>query len=354
MTRTLTRPARPTPVDTVIQAALVRDPKMIVLKAVTHELPALGTGSAGASVDDAFGRDSLGKGSAGKGSAGKDFAGNEALGKRIMTMPYSPRTVIGAAVGAAGSGVQVVADLREAGTPVGLAEELLRFESALKDAQTPLPMILRARWSAFKGSDDHTARAAASLCAQMALMPVALPSCSADAAGMAATAIALRQPVLLFEHDALNDDPSSFGPGGTGGTGGEMPRFIRFGSARILRNGWDLTVVALSRFAPAALSAAIRLEREEGITCEVIDPRTIAPLDVDTIITSLERTGRLLILDDGPPMFGLSAEIAASVAERAPMGLHAPVQRPDLRGLVLREADLMDLFRHAFHSQGAL
>jgi 2-oxoisovalerate dehydrogenase E1 component len=146
---------------------------------------------------------------------------------------------------------------------------------------------------------------------------VVVPSRPYDAKGLFAAALASDDPVIFFEHRELltirGDVPQEYY---------ELP----FGQAVVLREGSDVTIVSLAQMVHRSLEAATALE-SEGISVEVIDPRTVAPLDTDTILRSVAKTGRLLIVDETFAPFGLGAEIAARIVESGFDELDAPIRR---------------------------
>jgi 2-oxoisovalerate dehydrogenase E1 component len=146
---------------------------------------------------------------------------------------------------------------------------------------------------------------------------VALPTTPYDAKGLLKTAIRSDDPVLLLEHTAQLH---------LKGPVPEEEYYLPFGQAAVARAGQDITVVAMALMVRKTLEAAEQLAGE-GISVEVIDPRTIAPLDIDTILESVHKTGRLLIVDETFGPFGVGAEIAAQVMDRGFDDLDAPVRR---------------------------
>ncbi len=144
-----------------------------------------------------------------------------------------------------------------------------------------------------------------------------VPSNAYDAKGLLIQAIRDDDPVIFCEHKLMYDLRAEVP---------DEPYTIPFGEANIVRDGDDVTVVALSRMVHYAGEAAETLAGE-GIECELIDPRTTSPLDEDTILESVERTGRLVVVDEATPRCGMAADIAALVAEKAFAALKAPVRR---------------------------
>jgi pyruvate dehydrogenase E1 component beta subunit len=148
---------------------------------------------------------------------------------------------------------------------------------------------------------------------------VAVPATAADAKGLLKSAIRDENPVIFIEHEALY------------GTRGEVPdseeHLVHFGEARVVREGSDMTIVGISRMARTAERAAERLAQEHGVQAEVIDPRTLRPLDLDTILASVARTNRCVIVEEGWPHGGVGANLAALIGEQGFDDLDAPVRR---------------------------
>jgi pyruvate dehydrogenase E1 component beta subunit len=146
-----------------------------------------------------------------------------------------------------------------------------------------------------------------------------VPSTAADAKGLLKTAIRDENPVIFIEHESLY------------GVRGEVPEgdeeLVPFGVARTVREGTDVTIVGISRMARTAERAAETLAAEHGVQADVIDPRTLRPLDLDTILASVRRTNHCVIVEEGWPHGGVGANLAALIAEQAFDELDAPVQR---------------------------
>jgi pyruvate dehydrogenase E1 component beta subunit len=148
---------------------------------------------------------------------------------------------------------------------------------------------------------------------------VAVPATAADAKGLLKSAIRDENPVIFIEHESLY------------GVRGEVPddqeHLVPFGQARVAREGSDVTIVGVSRMAVTAERAAATLAAEHGVQVEVIDPRTLRPLDLDTILASVHKTNHCVIVEEGWPHGGVGANLAALVSEQAFDDLDAPVQR---------------------------
>jgi pyruvate dehydrogenase E1 component beta subunit len=148
---------------------------------------------------------------------------------------------------------------------------------------------------------------------------VAVPSTPADARGLLKAAIRDDNPVVFIEHETL------YGRRGEVDTDDDAP--LRFGQAAVRREGDDVTIVGISRMAETALKAAGKLASEHEIEAEVIDPRTLRPLDLDTILESVRKTNRAVIVEEGWPHGGVGANLAALISEQAFDYLDAPVGR---------------------------
>ena len=147
-------------------------------------------------------------------------------------------------------------------------------------------------------------------------LKVVIPSNAYDAKGLMLTALRDDDPVMFFEHKALYPRKCEVPDG---------DYTIPFGEAALVREGEHVTVVALARMVSFA-EKAIDAVAKDGFTCDLIDPRTVSPLDADTILESVENTGRLVIVDESPPRCSIAADIAAIVASRGFRSLRAPIQ----------------------------
>jgi 2-oxoisovalerate dehydrogenase E1 component len=261
----------------------------------------------------------------GIGERGGSFAHTKGLwkefgGERVIDTPICEIGFTGAAIGAAATGSPAIADLMfadfvfETGGQLPLQATKLRYMS---NGQMSAPVIVRAPCGAIKSAGPHHSGTYHSLWSHLPGLVVAMPSNPTDAKGLIKSALRGKDPVLFLEPKALF---SSKGP---------VPQeeyTVPFGVARIIRAGADLTIVAAGRMVTLAAQAADRLAAE-GIDCEIVDLRTIVPLDLATIVSSVEKTGRLLVVDEGYGMCGIGAEIAASIGEQAFDFLDAPIGR---------------------------
>ena len=188
----------------------------------------------------------------------------------------------------------------------------------MSGGQFNIPIVFRGPGgSAFQVSSQHS-QALESWYAYFPGLKVVMPSTPADAKGLLKSAIRDDDPVIFIEQERMY---------GQKGEVPDEPDFtIPLGVADIKREGTDVTIVARSLMVPLALKAADALE-QQGVSCEVIDPRTIRPLDIDTIVESVKKTNRLVVAEESHPICGVNAEISAEIMERAFDYLDAPVKR---------------------------
>jgi len=239
---------------------------------------------------------------------------------RIVDTPISETGFIGACTGAAVLGSRPVAELMYADF-IGIAGDQL-FNQAPKlrymfGGRMKVPLVVRTLIGAGMSAAAHHSASIYSTIAHMPGWKCVIPSTPYDAKGLLKTAIRDDDPVMYFEHKMLL------------GMKGDVPEgeyTIPFGEASIKREGDDVTVVALAWMVHRALEAAEGLAAE-GINIEVIDPRTIVPLDKETIIKSVKKTGKLVIVDEDLERCGISAEIAAIISDEAFDYLKAPIKR---------------------------
>ena len=265
---------------------------------------------------------------------------------RMVDTPISELGFTGASLGASATGVRCVADLMfadflfEAAGQIALQAAKLRYMS---NGQMNAPMVIRVGAGTIRSTGPHHSGTYHSMWAHLPGLLVAVPSTPADAKGLWKTALRAGDPVIMMEPKGLF---ASKGPVPEGDD-----HYVPFGVARIARQGRDLTIAAAGQMVHRSLEAAEALAAE-GIEVEVIDLRTIQPLDVDTVAESVRKTHRLLVVDEGWPMMGVGAELGQAMNEicwdqlDAPVGrLHtAPVTHPfgpALERAMLVNADLV-------------
>jgi pyruvate dehydrogenase E1 component beta subunit len=242
--------------------------------------------------------------------------------KRIRDTPISENTIVGMGVGAAMTGLHPVVEL------MTINFALLAFDQIVNHAahihymfggQARVPLVVRMPQGAGHQLGPTHSHCLEAMFLHVPGLLVAVPATAADAKGLLKSAIREENPVIFIEHESLY------------GVRGEVPEgedeLVPFGLARIAREGSDVTIVGVSRMALTAERAAATLASEHGIEAEVIDPRTLRPLDLDTILESVRKTNHCVIVEEGWPHGGVGANLAALVSEQAFDDLDAPVQR---------------------------
>ncbi|MBU0945483.1 MAG: alpha-ketoacid dehydrogenase subunit beta [Proteobacteria bacterium] len=240
--------------------------------------------------------------------------------KRVRDTPITESAIIGAATGAAAAGLRPVCELMFVDF-IGVSMDQL-FNQAAKmhymfGGKISIPMVVRAPQGAGIGAAAQHSQSLEAWFMHIPGLKVVLPATPADAYGLLLTAIRDDNPVVFLEHKLLY------------GVEGEVPEDagpIPFGQANICREGTDVTIVAFSKMVYSALEAAETLAGK-GISVEVIDLRTVTPLDIDTILNSVKKTHSLVVAHEAVKVAGVGAEIAAQVAESAIDYLDAPIMR---------------------------
>jgi pyruvate/2-oxoglutarate/acetoin dehydrogenase E1 component len=240
--------------------------------------------------------------------------------ERVRDTPICEESMVALAVGAAATGSRPVVELMYSDFITLAMEPLVNQAAKLRymfGGQCRVPMVLRTNLGASGGKAAQHSQSLETWVAHVPGLKVAVPATPADAAGLLRTAIDDDNPVVFFEHKALYFNK--------GPVPDNMPA-IPFGGARICRSGRDLTLVATQMMLHQSLRVAERLA-QEGIEVEVIDPRTLVPLDTHTILDSVARTHRLLVCHEAVERFGWAGEIAMQVIENAFDELDGPIVR---------------------------
>jgi pyruvate dehydrogenase E1 component subunit beta len=241
--------------------------------------------------------------------------------KRIVDSPITELGFAGLGVGAAMVGLRPIIEFMTFNFSILATDQIINSAAKMRymsGGQFKIPIVFRGPGgSAYQVSSQHS-QAIESWYAYFPGLKVVMPSTPADAKGLLKSAIRDDDPVIFIEQERMY------------GMKGEVPDdddfTIPLGVADIKREGTDATIVARSLLVPTALKAAEELEKE-GISCEVIDPRTIRPLDIETIIKSVMKTNRVIVAEESHPFCGVGAEISAEIHERAFDYLDAPVKR---------------------------
>ncbi len=241
--------------------------------------------------------------------------------KRVRDTPISENTIVGMGVGAAMAGMRPIVEIMTVNFALLAMDQIINSAAHIHymfGGQAKVPLVVRFPQGGghqLGPTHSHTMEA---IFLHVPGLLVAVPSTPADAKGLLKAAIRDDNPVIYIEHESLygmrGEVPDNGGP-------------MRFGEAAIRRAGNDVTIVGISRMAITAERAADVLATQEDIEAEVIDPRTLRPLDLDTILESVRKTNRCVVVEEGWPHGGVGANIAALVQEQAFDDLDAPVQR---------------------------
>ncbi|NMH96128.1 alpha-ketoacid dehydrogenase subunit beta [Pseudonocardia acidicola] len=238
---------------------------------------------------------------------------------RVMDTPISESAFIGAAIGAATGGLRPVAELMFIDF-MGVCFDQI-FNQAAKfrymfGGKAVTPVVIRTMWGAGLRAAAQHSQSLLPVFTHIPGLKVAAPSNAYDAKGLLIQSIRDDDPVIFAEHKMLYD------------TAAEVPEesyAVPFGEANIVREGGDVTIVAIGRMVNTAVEAADELAGA-GIQAEIVDPRTTSPLDIDTILESVENTGRLVVVDESTPRCSLASDIGATIAQDAFGSLRAPIQ----------------------------
>jgi acetoin:2,6-dichlorophenolindophenol oxidoreductase subunit beta len=238
---------------------------------------------------------------------------------RVMDTPISESAFIGAAIGAATGGLRPVAELMFIDF-LGVCFDQIYNQAAkfryMFGGKAVTPVVIRTMWGAGLRAAAQHSQSLLSVVTHIPGLKVVVPSNPYDAKGLLIQSIRDDDPVIFAEHKMLYD------------TSGDVPQesyAIPFGEANVVREGSDVTIVAIGRMVGTALEAAEQLA-SSGVQAEIIDPRTVSPLDTDTILESVENTGRLVVVDESTPRCSLATDISATVAQDAFGSLRAPIQ----------------------------
>jgi pyruvate dehydrogenase E1 component beta subunit len=241
--------------------------------------------------------------------------------ERVRDTPISEQAIVGAAMGAAMTGLRPIAELMFSDF-LAVTRDMVVNQIAntryMTDGQVSIPLVLRtANGAGLRFGAQHS-QSVENWAMAIPGLKVVAPSTPADMKGLLAAAIRDDDPVIVCEHKALF------------AIKGEVPdgdHVVPLGQAAVLREGADVTIVALAAMVPKALEAAARLDAEHGIDAEVIDLRTLIPLDAQAILRSVTKTSRLFTVEENPRVGGWGAEIVSLVADEAFYSLDAPLVR---------------------------
>jgi pyruvate/2-oxoglutarate/acetoin dehydrogenase E1 component len=240
--------------------------------------------------------------------------------KRVRNTPLSETAILGAAVGAAATGLRPIAEIMYSDFFAVALDQVVNQAAKMRfmfGGKISLPLTIRTAMGGRRSAAAQHSQCLEAWFMHIPGLKLALPSNAYDAKGLLKSAIRDPNPTILFENKMLYNEKWEVP---------EEPFFVPWGQANIVREGTDVTVVALSDMVAYCLKAADRLAAE-GISLEVIDPRTLMPFDIDTIVDSVKKTGRLVVAHEACVTGGVGGEIGSQVAYRAFDYLAAPIER---------------------------
>jgi pyruvate dehydrogenase E1 component beta subunit len=241
--------------------------------------------------------------------------------ERVIDTPLAESAIVGASIGMAVAGLRPIAEIQFMGFIYLAMNQIIAHAARLRNrsrGRFTVPIVIRTPFGAGVKALEHHSESTEALFCQIPGLKVVVPSTPYDAKGLLIASIRDENPVIFLEPTKLYRTGRQEVP--------EEPYEVALGQAKVVREGEGLTVVAWGAMIPVAQQAA-EIVGKDGIFPEVIDLRTLAPLDRVAVLESVKRTGRLLIVHEAPKTCGLGAEIAAFVAERAMFQLEAPVLR---------------------------
>jgi pyruvate dehydrogenase E1 component beta subunit len=242
--------------------------------------------------------------------------------KRVRDTPISENSIVGMGVGSAMGGLRPIVEIMTVNFALLAMDQIVNHAAAIPymfGGQVRVPLVIRMPGGGGHQLGPTHSHSFEALFLQIPGLLVACPSTPADAKGLLKAAIRDDNPVIFIEHETLY------------GIRGEVPDngdgVVDFGEAAVRREGSDVTIVGILRMVEVAQQAARTLSEEHGVEAEVIDPRTLRPLDLDTIVRSVQKTNRVVIVEEGWPHGGVGANLAALIQGQAFDYLDAPVER---------------------------
>ena len=256
--------------------------------------------------------------------------------KRVRDTPISEQAILGAAMGAAMTGLRPIAEIMFSDF-LAVCWDLVANEIAktryMTDGQITLPLVIRTANGAGSRFGAQHSQAVENWAMAVPGIKVIAPAFPADVKGLLAAAIRDPDPVLFFEQKSLYSMK------------GEVPdgEYVdELGKAKVVRSGKDCTIVALASMVHRSLAAAEILQKEHGISCTVVDVRSLVPLDTQTILAEVAKTGRLVTVEENPRLCGWGAEIASIVADECFWDLDGPIIRITTPHIPLPSADQLE------------
>ena len=242
--------------------------------------------------------------------------------KRVRDTPISENTIVGMGVGSAMAGLRPIVEIMTVNFSLLALDMVVNHAASIPymfNGQVRVPLVIRMPGGGGHQLGPTHSHSFEALYLQIPGILVACPSTPADGKALLKAAIREDNPVVFIEHETLY------------GARGEVPededRVLPFGEAAVRREGSDVTIIGVLKMAQIAQKAAKQLSAEHGVEAEVIDPRTLRPLDLETMLSSIRKTNRAVIVEEGWPHGGVGANVATLITEQAFDHLDAPVQR---------------------------
>lgn len=241
--------------------------------------------------------------------------------QRVIDTPVAESGIVGAAFGMAVAGMNPIVEMQFMGFSYPAFDQIVNHVARIRNRSRHrfiAPMTIRIPFGGGFGAAEHHSESMEAIYAHTPGLKVVVPSTPYDAKGLLLAAIADRDPVIFLEPIRLYRSVSEEVP--------DESYEIEIGVARVTEEGSDVTLISYGAMMKETRAAATQLE-DDGVSVEVIDLRTLVPLDVDTIITSVEKTGRAVVINEAARTCGFTAEVAAEISARALYSLEAPVER---------------------------
>jgi len=240
---------------------------------------------------------------------------------RVFDTPLAESGIIGVAIGMAVKGLRPVAEIQFEGFLPPAMDQIMSHASRIRTrsrGRFTCPLVIRSPWGGGIHAPEHHSDSPEAIFAHTPGMKVVIPSAPYDAKGLIISAIRDPDPVLFFEPKRIYRAIKEEVPDGE--------YTVPIGVAKVVRDGSDITIISWGAMLRETLRAAEMAEKE-GIKAEIVDLRTISPMDENTFLTSVRKTGRVVVVHEAPPTCGVGAEIIARINEKALLSLAAPVER---------------------------
>jgi len=244
--------------------------------------------------------------------------------ERIRNTPISEEAIIGVATGSAVTGMRPIAEIMFSDFITIAMDQIVNQTAKIRymfGGKAKVPLVIRTAGGGGTGAAAQHSQSLEALVTHIPGLKVVMPSCPCDAKGLLISSINDDNPVIFIEHKLLYKNKKCIQ---------NVPRQmyeIPLGKGDVKREGSDISIAATSYMVQKSLEAAEKLSQEKGIECEVIDIRTLRPLDIDIILDSIKKTGRLLCVEEAPIFGGFMGEVSAQVSEKGFDWLDAPVAR---------------------------